>query len=209
MVRQRHSALRYKPKSHFIRIRWTIEMKLLQWVNWMSEHVDRGARVVVAVLVAAMSIILMAQVFFRFVLFHSLPWSEEASRYIFVWVAMLGGSIALRLQWHPGLTLLTDRLPARARAGVAVVANALILVLLYVVIREGFILGGMNASQRSPAMAIPMSYPYAAIWVGGIAMAVHVVRFLVLSVSDLFGRSIDPELDASAYHASGEEHTIS
>ncbi|MBO8141282.1 MAG: TRAP transporter small permease [Firmicutes bacterium] len=167
-------------------------MSALEWAERVSDALDRVARALVAVLVAVMSIVLIAQVFFRFVLQNSLSWSEELSRYLFVWVSMLGAGIALRQHFHPGLTLVVDRLPPRARAAVKVLAQLLVLALLIVVIREGYELGRMNAWQRSPAMGIPMTYPYAAVWVGAAVMAVHVVRFLLQAMVALLGWSAEP-----------------
>lgn len=173
-------------------------MTLLRWMTRLSDALDQLARWVCAVFVAVMSVLLIAQVFFRYVLQHSLPWSEEAARYLFVWSSILGASIALRLHFHPGLTLLVDRLPSRARVAVNVLAHGLVLVLLLVVAREGFQIAQMNAWQRSPAMRISMTYPYAAVWVGALVMAVHVVRFLVGDLLVLFGKSGQAGVDGAA-----------
>ncbi|HLT59499.1 MAG TPA: TRAP transporter small permease [Limnochordales bacterium] len=178
-------------------------MTLLRWIEWLSDGLDRVARAVVAVLIGAMSIILIAQVFFRYVLQNSLPWSEEIARYLFVWASLLGASIALRLRFHPGLTLLVDRLPVKYRAGVGVLAHGLVLVLLLVVAREGFLIGRMNAWQRSPAVGIPMTYPYAAVWVGALIMAVHVLRFLVHDMAMFAGKAAGADTGAGA--PAGEE----
>lgn len=176
---------------------------LLRWIGYVSDGLDRVARGLVAVLVGVMSVILIAQVFFRYALQNSLPWSEEVARYLFVWASLLGASIALRLHFHPGLTLLVDRLPGRVRAAVNLVAHGLVLVLLVVVAREGFLIGRMNTWQRSPAVGIPMTYPYAAVWVGALVMAVHVLRFMLHDIAALVGHGQEVPMDAGA--APGEE----
>ena len=45
--------------------------------------------------------VVAAQVFFRYVLNHSLFWSEELARYILVWLTFLGASVAYRRGVHP------------------------------------------------------------------------------------------------------------
>ncbi|HEY8418497.1 MAG TPA: TRAP transporter small permease [Limnochordales bacterium] len=180
---------------------------LLRWISKLSDGLDRLARGVAAVLVAGMSVILIAQVFFRYVLQNSLPWSEEIARYLFVWASMLGAGIALRLRFHPGLTLLVDRLPGRWRALVGVLANGLVLVLLLVVAREGFLIARMNAWQRSPAVGIPMTYPYAAVWVGALVMAVHALRFLVHELASLAGTRAAAEAETPGLVAGEERYS--
>lgn len=176
---------------------------VVHWIRGLSDGVDRVARWIVAVLVGAMSLILIAQVFFRYVLQNSLPWSEEIARYLFVWASLLGASIALRLRYHPGLELMVNALPPRWRAAAGLLANGLVLLLLVVVAREGFLIGRMNAWQRSPAMGIPMTYPYAAVWVGSLLMAVHVLRFMVEEVAAWVGKGA--AAGAAAAPPAGEE----
>jgi hypothetical protein len=60
--------------------------------------------------------VVAAQVFFRYVLNHSLFWSEELARYILVWLTFLGASVAYRRGVHPRIDLFVSRL-ARAVPG--------------------------------------------------------------------------------------------
>ena len=67
---------------------------------------------VIAVLVAVLTAITFAQVATRYVLGDPLIWSEEAARYLFVWVSMIGAALAIREGGHFGLDLLIRRFPA-------------------------------------------------------------------------------------------------
>ena len=61
--------------------------------------------------------VVAAQVFFRYVLNHSLFWSEELARYILVWLTFLGASVAYRRGVHPRIDLFVSRVsPRGARA---------------------------------------------------------------------------------------------
>ena len=44
---------------------------------------------------AAMMCVIVVQVFTRYVIFYSLPWSEELSRYLFVFIVVCGINIAV------------------------------------------------------------------------------------------------------------------
>ena len=66
----------------------------------MKKIFDKLEEYIGGALFIGIFIILVLQVFFRQVLQTPLIWSEELSRLIFVWVAMLGISIGIRKQSH-------------------------------------------------------------------------------------------------------------
>ena len=78
----------------------------------LDRWVAKAETVVVVVLVTMLTAVTFAQVCARYVLGDPLIWSEEAARYLFVWVSMLGAALALREGGHFGLDLLIRRAPA-------------------------------------------------------------------------------------------------
>jgi len=60
-------------------------------------------------------IIISLQIIMRFVFNNSLSWSEEAAKYLFVWLIWLGTSIAARDNSHIALELVIGRVKGRAR----------------------------------------------------------------------------------------------
>lgn len=54
------------------------------------------------------------QVFFRYVLVAPLPWTEELSRFLLVWVAFLGAASVTRRKMHILVDYLPSKLPVRA-----------------------------------------------------------------------------------------------
>lgn len=65
----------------------------------------------VAIIICCAGIVLL--VFFgvlsRFIFHHSIAWSEELARYMFLWGALFGGSAACRNAQHGGIPLLVDK----------------------------------------------------------------------------------------------------
>ncbi|HEV7265187.1 MAG TPA: TRAP transporter small permease [Falsiroseomonas sp.] len=126
-------------------------------------------------LVLAMTDVTLAQVVARYVFGAPLIWSEEAARYLFVWVSMFGAALAVRQGSHYALTALAQRLPAAAqrlaRGVVLAVAGAFLLVLLVTGIEET-----MQAHlQDAATLPFRMSLPYAALPVGAALMLLHLV----------------------------------
>ena len=50
---------------------------------------------IISLMLIGMVVVICMQTFFRYVMFRSIPWSEELSRYFFVWITVLGSSLAI------------------------------------------------------------------------------------------------------------------
>ena len=122
---------------------------------------------VIFALGGAMFVVVLAQVVFRYVLSHPLPWSEELARYLMVWVACLAASEAYAKGNHVGVTLIVNAVRPRLRKIMILIIHLAVCVLMGVVVYQGFILSYMVGDQRSPAMELPMTWPYMAVPVGG------------------------------------------
>ena len=71
------------------------------------QALTRGLNIVAALLFAAALILVNAQIVCRFILSISVPWTEEVSRLVFVWLAFLGAAIGAR----EGSLIVIDTLP--------------------------------------------------------------------------------------------------
>ena len=78
------------------------------------------------------------QVFTRYFLNSSLVGTEELARYCFVWMSLLGGSIAVGRWAHTSISVIYDRLPPVPQKCMRIVHNILVLVLCYIFIKGGF-----------------------------------------------------------------------
>jgi len=79
------------------------------------------------------TLIMSAQIFCRYVLNESIPWSEEVVRYLFIWMTFLGAAIVLREKQQIRVTYFLDLLPNKVRDRVkdieSLLTRSLILVL--------------------------------------------------------------------------------
>ncbi len=141
----------------------------------LDDWVARIEAALLGLLVLAMTGVTLAQVIARYIFGAPLIWSEEAARYLFVWMSMFGAALAVRQGAHYALTALAERLPPAAQraAGVVciLVAAAFLLVLLVTGIEE------MMQAHLQDAATLPMrmSLPYAALPVGAALMLFHLV----------------------------------
>lgn len=154
----------------------------------LVDGMNAAMRAAIAVLLAGMSVCAMIQVIVRLVLDtmganFSVPWTEELSRYMMVWLIFLGAAYACRRAQLISLTIVVDRLPARVQAA-AMTICALVCVAFYALLvqvgiaafRTGFI-------EMSPVLQFPKAYVYAAMPVGAAAMILNTLAFLAESWS--------------------------
>lgn len=138
----------------------------------MATVLQRGLDVLLGLTLAVITLSLIYQVFGRYVL-HSAPgWTEELSRLLIVWVAMLGSAACLRTGNHIAISALLIAVPHRVQAALLLVRDAAILACMGVLAWSGFNYALLNHSQESPALELPMSIPYAAIGIGALLTAV-------------------------------------
>ena len=139
---------------------------------------------VCVVLLIAMSIIIFLQVVCRFILKSSLPWSEELSRYLLVWVSFLGGAYGVRTGAHLGVEAVILLLPKKVQNIIRIVVDFICIALCSIVLKFGIdiVATQLKRMQYSPAMRIPMAYVYMAIPIG---MAVFIIRYIQKTITDI------------------------
>jgi TRAP-type C4-dicarboxylate transport system permease small subunit len=130
---------------------------------------------VVAYLTLQMTAVVVAGVFFRYVLNDGLPWVEELARYSMIWLSWLGGGLAIRKGAHIAVDFVVDALPPRPRALLVLVGRILILVFLGICIGLGAELTSRVSMQSTIALGISMQIPYSAIPIGSALMVYHLL----------------------------------
>ncbi|MCD6362687.1 MAG: TRAP transporter small permease [Synergistetes bacterium] len=160
---------------------------------------DRIARWGIISLMAFMSVLAFSAVIFRFVLHNPLTWSEEAARYMMVWVTYLGAGIAVKKGRHIGVTMFINKMPKKLQKGLIFLSEIIVMVFLIALAYQGFNLLLTLRTQTSPAMGLPMVIPYFAIPFGCIYMFLHVLdmflsrSFQLLSTADIELKRIEEE----------------
>ena len=137
----------------------------------MTPAVRRLVELVSAGLMAAITGVVAFQVLTRYVLQHPAAWPEEAARYLFVWVALLGAALGVDRGVHFSLDLLTSRFPSRVASGLAAGIDLACAAFAALLAWHGATLAWRVREQPSAALEIPMTWPYAAIPVAALLMA--------------------------------------
>jgi len=134
-------------------------------------RVNRWA--IIAIL-AAMAVMVFANVALRFLTDHSILWVEEVSRYLMIWLTFLGAGIVLRYGAHIGIDTLQDRFPAAAPA-IRAVIFVLLLVFFAAMVWLGLRYAFLTWGQTTPVLEVPIGAVYLAMPAGFALMIVHLL----------------------------------
>ena len=152
------------------------------------------------VVLAAMVVIVFANVSMRYVFGTSVIWSEEVARHLMIWLTFLGSGMALRSGAQIGIDTLQDALPARQarwlRAGIALGMLALFVSLAWF----GVDYAWRARFQMAAALEIPMSWIYLGMPVGCLLMALHlsfIARRYVVERRFIAGDGVDHDAAAA------------
>ena len=138
---------------------------LLRGLDWILDQVT-------LLLLTLLLLVVGAQIFARYVLNHSLFWSEELARYLFIYLVFLGAAIALRRDGHIQVSFFVDRLPPGVRRAVAVAGDVLLLAFAGTVLVQSVRLAAMVWTVPTAALLIPWTLVYLGILLGMAAMVV-------------------------------------
>ena len=153
-------------------------------------------RSLVIALLAAMAIMVFANVVLRFLTDHSILWVEEASRYAMVWLTFIGAGPVLRYGAHIGIDTLERALPRHARI-IRATIFALLSIFFAVMIVVGIRYSMLTWAQTTPVLEIPVGAVYLAMPVGFALMLAH----LAIMAREFIARHKvlgDGEFDATA-----------
>jgi TRAP-type transport system small permease protein len=149
--------------------------RILSGIDFLNKLVGY----LVGIILMVMSVVISFQVFSRFVLNNSLEWSEELSRYLMIWLVFLAASMALRKGMLIGVEALAERMKFNKKRVLKTCVHIINIAFFSLIVFYGFEMLTHVKNQMSPAMKIPMLYPYAAIPVGGILFILNSVAVLI------------------------------
>jgi TRAP-type C4-dicarboxylate transport system permease small subunit len=122
--------------------------------------------------------VVAVQIFARYVLNHSLFWSEELARYLFIYLVFLGAAIVLRREGHIRVSFFVEQLPPRLRRGIAVLGDLLLLGFAGIVFAQSVRLAAMVWTVPTAALLVPWTLVYLGIVLGMGAMVLVILGTL-------------------------------
>ena len=142
-------------------------------MNTFERHFLAVNRWALIVLLAAMAVMIFANVALRYLTSQSIEWAEEVARHLMIWLTFLGAGPVLRYGGHIAVDSLQDGLPRAAAVALRVLIAALLLGFFGFMVWYGWLYMQRAQFQTTAATQISFAYVYAAMPVGGVLLVVH------------------------------------
>ncbi len=135
------------------------EVKVLKLLKWLDEHFEEY---VLSGLLVVIAVVMMLQVIMRYVFNASLSWAEEASRYAFVWSALVSIGYSIKENSILKVDTLVEALPAGLKHLLITLINlSVTLFFCYLLINSiPAVQRVIMTGQTSPALKIPLGWIY-------------------------------------------------
>lgn len=134
----------------------------------------------------SVTIVLMINVFLRYLFNSSIVWAEEYIRYSMIWITFVGASVCFRRGVHVGVEFIFTLIPRQATRLLRLLLTLLSIVFMALLFKYGLdlTLFSFDTNQISAALQIPLGWIYMAIPAGALLSIIHL---LIISIQLIKG----------------------
>ena len=135
---------------------------------------------------AAMTLVAILGVFFRYVMQSPFMWTEEVARYLLVWLGFTAINIALRQDRHIRVEILPKLVPPVVAKIVSYLVDALIAFFFIVLLKQGYLLT-INSIMTAATFPLSMSWVLVAVPVAAGLTLIQLFLSIVKKIFSEFG----------------------
>lgn len=154
------------------------------------DRINLWAKWVCIVCGGAIFLLTIAQILFRYVFKISAPWTEEAARYLMIWMALLASGLAFKDGEHFFIDFLTCRMGPRLQVFLSLWMSLIAALFILAIILWGIPFANLGFFTVAPGLQISMFLPYLAVPVGGGLMLLNLTVFILRLVKRLGGKEV-------------------
>lgn len=172
-------------------------------VRWLDEYLEE---VFMVVLLAAISFVMLAQIFARYVLNDSMSWPEEFCRYCYIWTVFFSLGYTIKKGNMLRVGVVTDLFPVFVRNAVKILCEAVALYLFWLLFRRALVVTGniKNITHEiSSAMRLPMWLMYMSTVIGFGLAIIRTAQSIVHNLRH-FGDKAETTIEATLKEAKSE-----
>jgi TRAP-type C4-dicarboxylate transport system permease small subunit len=150
----------------------------------LKSVLDAILRTTCVVLFALLVLLVTWQVITRLVLNDPSVWTEEAARYTFIWLSLIGISIATGEKADVAIDFFVHKVPVAWQRWLEVFAYLTTLSFaVFVMIWGGYLNSSLTWTQRNPVLPISAGVLYLAVPVAGVLFAFYLLYHLARTLS--------------------------
>lgn len=144
-----------------------------------SRIIDRVVNHLAVVLFLILFAAVLAQVVLRYLFDDPLTWSEELSRYLFIWIALLGWTFASRNRTHIAVRFFLDMMPKTLQFAFEMLNAALVALFAILLAVLGTKLAISSGDVPTTTLFFTFGLVYAAVPVAALLLLLQAGRDMV------------------------------
>jgi TRAP-type C4-dicarboxylate transport system permease small subunit len=148
----------------------SVTHKLTQWALYIS-----------AAGLFLMTLIIVWQVFARYVLNSSPAWSESAALLLMIYYIMLAAAVGVYEGFHLGLKILIDYVPSKIKRLLLIFNNSLIILFGITMMINGSKLAQFTSDHIIPTLNISRAFAYWPFAVAGLLISIFAFEKLLIT----------------------------
>lgn len=137
-----------------------------------------------AFLLAVAVCFIIAQVFFRYVLGQPLAWTEQSSRYLFIWMMMLGAAIVFYRDSAMAFDMLLHTFPKGLQFWIEAFLKVLIIAFSVYYGYQAFVLASSVGSRMTSGVRVPLAVMYGSMIISNFFIVLVMIEKLILHFTD-------------------------
>lgn len=142
-------------------------------LRWLDQHFEE---MLMAIFLCGVVVLMTLHVFFRYVMRAPLTWSEEATRYMFIWFVFIGISYGIRNNTHIRVNIIEVLCPMVIPVFSLIQDLAGALFILYLLPAAFNSMRQIaERNQTSAGLHLPMIFVYGALFMG---LCISVIRII-------------------------------
>lgn len=159
-------------------------------MNKISNLLEKVTNIALILLMLLLTVSTTLQVITRFILKSPLMWTEESSRMSFIWIALLGSTLATKHREHLSLDFIVYKFPKTLRNIIRLVVHLMMMSTAMLFIVAGWEFVSKNITRISETIGISMIYLYIAAPISGILMLFYLIEQMPILFKEM-GKDIE------------------
>ncbi len=152
--------------------------------NALTDRLAEIAAVVASAGLVTMTVVVVVQVFGRYILNDSPAWAESMALVVMLYFILLGAAVGVHEGFHLGLRLFVARLPAGPGLAIYLAGQILVAVFGVIMALDGFKLVDFTASHTIPSLDVSRSVAYWPFVICGALIAVFAIGRCVHAIAN-------------------------
>lgn len=126
----------------------------------IANKLFNGIQILLGLMLAIMIALVFLNVILRFFFNSGLVWSEELSRYVFVYVVYLGAIVAMKENSHLGVDTFIKNIPEKLKWIFYVLGRLIIVAVMGILFKGSLAMVIQSHSAKAAATGLPLSIVY-------------------------------------------------